>query len=229
MKKIISVAIGTATFLSAAAGAVDFKPLSQSCEESLALSALPAALRERANVYVWKNGDFEKTISSDGGFHCVVQRNHADAIIPECVTSTGEDSILQGIFEQTRMTAMGMSPQEVADRSAKMVEKGEIGSPTEPGVNYMMSAYNKIYSAEQDTFLRIGPHTMFFAPGASSEVVGGSFAMAQENHGFPFVAEAGAHSYIMTFTDQSSESGDVEKNCSGQLDARTGASSDAAR
>lgn len=229
MKKFLSVAIGTATFLSAAAGAVDFKPLSQSCEESLALSALPGVLRERANVYVWKNGDFQKTISSDGGFHCVVQRNHADAIIPECVTSTGEDSILQGIFAQTRMTATGMSLEEVAEKSAKMVEKGDIGSPSEPGVNYMMSAYNKIYSADQDKFLHIGPHTMFFAPGASSDVVGGSFAMAQENHGFPFVAEAGAHSYIMTFTNRSSESDDVEKNCRGQIDTSTGASSDAAR
>lgn len=226
MKKLAYIFAGIMAAGAAGAATVEFQALSQSCEESLALSALPAALRDRASVYVWKDGDFEKTISSDGGFHCVVQRNHPEAIIPECVTSTGEDSILQGIFAQTKMTAMGMSAEDVESKAAEMVESGKLGSPREPGVNYMMSAYNRIYAPRSETMLHIGPHTMFFAPHASSDVVGGSFEMAQENHGFPFVAEAGAHSYIMTFTDRASESTDVEKNCRGQIDVSKKSASD---
>ena len=221
MSKSIKTALYALPLLTVTAQAADFRPLTQRCEESLALSALPAVLRDRASVYVWRDGDFTRTITSDGGFHCVVQRNHPDSIIPECVTSTGEDSILQGIMAQTKLTASGMALDEVESKAAEMVEKGEIGSPKAPGVNYMMSAYNRIYTARSDSIMSFGPHTMFFAPNASSDVVGGSYAMAQETHGFPFVVEAGTHSYIVTFTEHSAETDDVAAHCQGQIDLAT--------
>ncbi|MBT8079465.1 MAG: hypothetical protein KJO31_12870 [Gammaproteobacteria bacterium] len=214
---------GALLAICANAYADNFRALTQRCEESLALSALPSALRERANVYVWSDGKFRRTISSDGGFHCVVQRNHPESIIPECVSSTGEDSILQGIMAQTRMTADGLSPEEIQERTASMIEAGKIATPSEPGVNYMMSAYNRIYSANAGKMLDIGPHTMFFAPNASNAVIGGSFEMATATKGFPFVAEAGAHSYIVTFTSQSAETADVEQHCAGQIDLTSSA------
>ena len=218
MKIYLGIAAALLAIDAAAEQAVEFHPLTELCEESLALSALPLELRDRANVYVWRNGGFEQSISSGGGFHCLVQRNHPDSIIPECVTSTGEHSILQGIIAQTKMTANGLSAEEVAAQSARMIEDGKIGVPTEPGVNYMMSAYNRIYTSNSDSIANIGPHTMFFAPHASNEVIGGSFAMAWNTKGFPFVADAGAHSYIVTFTERSSATDDVEKNCEGQID-----------
>ncbi len=203
-----------------AAGAVnatEFRALTESCEEALALSALPAELRPRASVYIWRDGQFEKTIDSDGGFHCVVQRNHPDAIIPECITESGEDSILKGIFVQTEMAADGMSAEEIAEKAATMVESGEIPGPTEPGVNYMMSAYNQIYNPAAQSIVTVGPHTMFFAPNATNAAIGGSFPMSQETKGFPFVVEAGAHSYIVTFTDKPADTGDVQSQCAGQI------------
>jgi hypothetical protein len=206
----------------AAADAVEFTALTQQCEEALALSALPASLRHRANVYVWRGNDYEQTISSDGGFHCLLQRNHPDSIIPECVTSTGKDSILQGIMVQTKLTAGGLAANDVTETFKSMVQEGEIASPTEPGVNYMMSAYNYIYVPRRDEIVHIGPHTMFFAPNASNEIVGGSFEMAQETPGFPVVAEAGTHSYIITFAARSGETSDVEQACEGQIELATG-------
>lgn len=218
MKQIFKVAMYAISILAVSAQAGEFQSLTQRCEESLALSALPAALRDRANVYVWRDGDFEKTITSDGGFHCIVQRNHADSIIPECVSSTGEDSILQGIMVQTKMSAKGMSVDEVADAFQELIDNGDVRGPTQPGVNYMMSAYNRIYTSGSNSIARIGPHTMFFAPNATNEVVGGSFAMAREINGFPFVVEAGTHSYIIAFTSQSAETDQVVQHCSGQID-----------
>ncbi len=216
MKKLIGAVAGMLVMSSA--HAVDFHLLSQQCEEALALSALPGALRERANVYVWKQHGFEKTIASDGGFYCLVQRNHPDAIIPECVTESGKDSILQGIMIKTRMAAEGLSTAEIEARAEKMLNNGEIASPSAPGVNYMMSAYNRIYSARTKSIIHVGPHSMFFAPDASNAELGGSLKMAQQTHGFPFVVEEGKHSYIVTFTDKSGETDDVEKHCRGQID-----------
>lgn len=218
MNTRISLSLGIVLLGAPCAQAADFQVLTQRCEESLALSALPSALRERANVYVWRDGDFEKTISSDGGIHCVVERNHPHAIIPECITSTGEQSILQGIMEKTRLTASGLSAEDADAKTAEMIEAGDIGSPEAPGVNYMMSAYNRIYSSRTDSIMHFGPHTMFFAPHVSNDVVGGSYAMAKETPGFPFVVEAGTHSYIVTFTSQVAETDDVERHCRGQID-----------
>jgi len=62
---------------------------------------------------------------------------------------------------------------------------------------------------------------MFFAPHASNDVVGGSFAMARETHGFPFVVEAGTPSYIITFTDRSAETDAVLQHCEDQIDLET--------
>ena len=157
------------------AEAADFQPLTQACEEALALSALPADLRDQADVYVWRDGDFAKTIENGGAFHCVVQRNHPDAIIPECVTASGKDSMLESIFVQTRMTASGMSPDEVAEKAEQMIDSGEIPGPTEAGVNYMMSDYNHIWTANSNAVSHIPAHTMFFAPNATNDALGGSF------------------------------------------------------
>lgn len=195
----------------------EFRALTERCEEALALSALPTELRDRASVYVWRDGEFVRTIDSDGGFHCIVQRNHPDAIIPECVTASGEDSILKGIFVQTKMAADGMSAEQIAEKAAAMIDSGEIPGPAEPGVNYMMSAYNLIYNPAVGSIVNVGPHTMFFAPDATNEAIGGSFPMSQETKGFPFVVEAGSHSYIVTFTDKPADTADVENHCAGQI------------
>ena len=199
-------------------GHSEIRLMTQACEEALALSALPASMRAQASVYVWRGDGFEKTISSDGGFHCVVQRNHPEAIIPECVTSTGEHSILEGIMERTKMVAAGMPGDDADEKAIDMIRNGELAAPTGPGVNYMLSAYNRIYSGRSQEVRQFPPHSMFFAPDASSEIVGGSYAMALDNKGFPFVVEAASHSYIVTITEKSSESVDVEEYCEGQID-----------
>lgn len=203
------------------AEAADFQALTQQCEEALALSALPIDLRDRADVYVWQDGDFVKTIDNGGGFHCVVQRNHPDAIIPECVTDSGRDSILQAIFVQTRMTADGMSAEEVTEKALQMIESGDIPGPTEAGVNYMMSDYNHIWN--NNAISHVPAHTMFFAPNATNAALGGSFPSAIETPGRPFVVEAGSHSYIVTFTASSADSSDVKKHCAGQFERPAGA------
>jgi len=217
MSKTMCLLAGLLCATGLTAGEIEFRPLTQRCEEALALSALPAELRPRASVYVWREGRYVKTVSSDGGFHCLVQRNHPEAIIPECVTAAGEDSILVGIMAQTRLTADGLGSEEVDERFQEMTASGDIPPPKGPGVNYMMSAFNFIYSPGRDEVMHFGPHTMFFAPHASNDDIGGSFMAASQTKGFPFVAEAGSHSYIVTFTDKSAEPEDVLADCQGQL------------
>jgi hypothetical protein len=96
---------------------------------------------------------------------------------------------------QTKLVADGTSADDAEAKVAEMVKAGDIKGPAAP--------------------------TMFFAPQASNEVVGGSFALVRETPGFPFVVEAGTHSYIVTFTERSAETDQVLQNCSGQIDLTT--------
>ena len=105
MRKSTAFIAGLLLAAPCVADTVEFASLTEECEESLALSALPLELRDRASVWVWRNGDFVRSRASDGGFDCIVQRNHPDSIIPECITSTGRDSILEGIKLRTRLVA----------------------------------------------------------------------------------------------------------------------------
>lgn len=213
-------ALVAGTLLAATSGAVagEFQPLSQACEEALALSALPLDLRDKADVYVWQNGDFTKTIDAGGGFHCVVERNHPDAIIPECVTASGRDTVFEGILAKTRLAADGLSPAEADEKMKEHFESGKLAAPAGPGINYMMSAFNYIYIASADEIRTIPPHTMFFAPDVTPDVVGGSFKTATSNPGSPFVTAPGPHGYMITFTAESSEKSQVAGACRGEID-----------
>jgi len=220
MKSHLKAAAGLLALAALPATAADFKPLSQACEEALALSALPAALRDQASVYVWRNGAFEKTIESDGSFHCVVERNHPDSIIPECVTDTGKDTILAGIEFKTQQTALGLTSDEITDRMKQRFASGALAAPARPGINYMMSAYNYIYIERANEIRTIPPHTMFFAPDVPESVIGQSYDVARQNPGTPMVTASGPHGYMITFTAAASDPTQVVQACEGQVDTR---------
>ena len=198
--------------------AADFAPLSQACEEALALSALPADLRDKADVYVWRDGEFARTIDNGGGFHCLVERNHPDAIIPECVTASGKDTIFAGLVYKTKLAAQGLSAEEQDAKLNESFANGELQAPPGPGINYMMSAYNYIYIASRDEIRTIPPHTMFFAPEVTADVVGASFEAAVRNPGSPFITASSPHGYMITFTAESSEREQVRQACNGEID-----------
>ncbi|MEM7282183.1 MAG: hypothetical protein AAF438_11200 [Pseudomonadota bacterium] len=196
----------------------EFRALSQACEEALALSAMPEALRQNANVYVWQDADFKKTVSSDGGFHCLVERNHNKAIIPQCVSPSGKDSILQGLMFRTKQAAKGLPPNKMQEKLKAAFASGKLIAPKEPGINYMMSAYNYIYVQNSDSFRQVPPHNMFFAPNTTNEMIGGSWELATGNKGYPFVIESGPHGYMITFTEQAAEIHGVVEHCEGEID-----------
>lgn len=213
MKRIFTSAACVAVLVASPAIAGDFRSLSQSCEEALALSAIPSELRERASVYVWQGERFEKTISSDGGIHCLVERNHPESIIPQCVTEAGEETILPGLMYRTGKFAEGLAPNEVVQIMNEQFESGALAAPQAPGINYMLSPFNRIYVQQADRIVHVAPHTMIFAPNATNESVGGIPQRAQTRPGYPMVLESGPHGYIVTFTEHGAEPDDVLSAC----------------
>ena len=88
--------------------------LTQACEEALALSALPAALRSDASAYVLTASGFEMTRQGSGPFTCIVARNHANALVPQCPDAAGADTVIPGIIKKSEWALSGLSRRAAA-------------------------------------------------------------------------------------------------------------------
>jgi len=217
--KNLAAALAVALSIPVAAGASEESgKLTAACEEALALSALPARLRHQASVYSLTDQGFRKTRENDGPFTCIVERNHVDAIIPQCVDAAGADTIIPGIMKKTQWTLAGVPLTDRRARFAELAQKEELQPPPRSGISYMMSNFNYVWNTNTENLMRVPPHVMFYAPNISNEDVGGSFQEAVDgNRGTPFVVDVGIHGYMTSFVERPSESDDVLAACAGQL------------
>lgn len=200
-----------------AADAAARDELSRSCEIALALSALPSRLRDQADVYVLANGRYEKAVDADGPFTCIVDRNHASSIAPQCMDSEGAQTILPALIAQSE-AAVGIAlAADASRRYAAVLADGDYAAPGRAGISYMMSAYNYIYAPNAGRVLKIPPHVMFYAPGLTNDDIGGSLESTVTNLGTPFVVNPGPHGYMISYTEHASDSADVAETCAGQL------------
>lgn len=191
--------------------------LTQSCEEAVALSALPERLRGDASVYVLTESGYVKTIDRDGSFTCIVQRNHVQSLIPQCMDSAGSDQIIPALIFKSNLALGGATEEEVQAAFDEAVKAGRFQPPAGAGISYMTSRYNYIYITRAQAILNVGAHVMYYAPNVTNEQIGGSQQDAKHNHGLPFVLEPGIHGYMIAYVDEPSSSEAVRMACQGQV------------
>jgi hypothetical protein len=191
--------------------------LSKACEEALALSALPQRLRSSASVYTLTDAGFVRTRAAQGTFTCIVERNHPQALIPQCVDAAGADTIIPALIWRSERALAGATPQAISAEFNTKVARGEFRAPERPGVSYMTSAYNYIYLPDPDRIVDVDPHMMFYAPNLTNDDIGGSFAARNDNRGLPFILEPGIHGYMISYVDHASDPADVQRECAGQI------------
>ncbi len=205
-------------FLAGASGAaIADTRFTPACEEALALSALPERLRSDASVYVLADNGFSKTIEGAGNFTCIVERNHSDAVIPQCLDAVGAPVIIPAIMFKTRQALNGTDREQTARAFAARAAKGEFKPAAGPGISYMLSDYNYAYLNESAGIRKIPPHVMFYAPELSNDDIGGSLEAARKNRGQPFIVDPGIHGYMVSFVEHAASSDAVQKQCAGQL------------
>lgn len=196
----------------------ELKLLSAECEQALALSALPERLRSEASVFVLGADGFHRTVKSSGPFTCIVERNHPQSLIPQCVDAAGASTIIPGIIKKTNWALQGVPAAERTARFNELVEQGAIGPPPRPGLSYMISDYNYAWVERRGEFFKIPPHVMFYAPNLTNDDIGGSMSEGMnENRGMPFIIEPGAHAYMTSFVEHTSDSEQVREHCAGQV------------
>ena len=204
------------------------EPLPRDLEIQLALSSLPAHLRDNATVYVLNlDKGFEVVRKGTNGFHALVARTGDDAMRGSWPLTEYPDDILYPIsWDQAGATAQLRVFLDIAEMQAKATPPQEVKriiqqryrtkaykAPERAGVSYMLSPVLRTYTnPEENGNVATSniPHVMHYAPNVSSEDVGAAFPTPDalryySQHGrwptspSPFVIMHGPHGYHIQF------------------------------
>jgi hypothetical protein len=187
------------------------EPLPRDLELQLALSALPARLRENATVYVLNPAKgFEVARKGTNGFHAFVARTgddtfkgswplteyRTDILYPISFDEAGSKAQMRVFFDAAEMQAKGTPPRELKRIMQDRYKTGFYKAPVRAGISYMLSPVLRTYASpeENDHVITINlPHVMYYAPDISNEDIGGGKPGDME----PFVILRGHHGYMI--------------------------------
>ncbi len=199
-------------------------PLPRDLEIELALSSLPAHLRDQATVYVLNPAKgFEVARTGMNGFSALVARTGDDAmrgawpltaypddvLYPVSWDQAGAKAQLRVFLDIATMQAKGTPPQEVKNIIQQRFKTNVYKAPERAGVSYMLSPILRTYTnpeVDGSVATSNNPHVMHYAPNVSNEDVGGAFPAPEVlryyiEHGrwpaspSPFVIMTGPHGY----------------------------------
>ena len=155
-------------------------------EISLAKTAAPANISDRATIKVLTRSGFEVAQQGDNGSVCLVMRGFSaptfspaqfrnlvyDTTVraPICFTPPAARTAMPYYELRSKLALQGKSPDEIAEAVAVAYAKGELPKRNEVTLAYM-------WSAKQNLAPGIGhwhPHVMVFAPYYDNAMVGGN-------------------------------------------------------
>jgi hypothetical protein len=170
---------------------VKYPPLSaymmpRDAEISLAKSAAPASISDRATIKVLTNDGFEVAHQGDNGFVCMVMRGFTGAptftpvqfrlmsydpktLAPICLNLRAVKTVLPYYELRTKLAIQGKSPEQIAEAVQDAYEKGEIPKRAEVSFGYMWSADQVLGPAGH-----WHPHIMVYAPNYDNSMLGGN-------------------------------------------------------
>jgi hypothetical protein len=135
---------------------------------SIALSAAPEEVRDKASVYVLGPKGFEKAREGTNGVNCLVNRHFATpaetTIEPMCYDPEGSRTLLLADLYSEELRSKGMSEAEIKDEVANGWRDGHFKAPSKLGIRYMLSSDNRLGPTPDHKTFRVPPHLMFYAP-----------------------------------------------------------------
>lgn len=178
----LATALGVAPALPAQAPApqprsapiVQYLMASRAAEIALARSAAPKAISDGATIMVLGREGYERAISGQDGFVCLVERSWASPFDspgfwnpairgPACYNPAGARSILPGIYMRTQLALAGLSKNQILDSVRVAFAAHRLASPEPGAMAYMMSKMGHV-GAQAVRWL---PHLMFELPRAA--------------------------------------------------------------
>lgn len=132
-------------------------------ETALALSACPPKVAAQAAVYVLDKSGYVKIRESQNGFTAIVQHSMPTSQEPQCMDAEGARTFLPRMLKVAELRAQGKRPDEIKGMIADAVAKGDLQPPRRAGVDYMLSAENRVPDTRGGVE-HFPPHVMFYAP-----------------------------------------------------------------
>lgn len=234
MKRVLSISTILALLFSVAAIAqstnAKLEPLPRDLEIQLALSALPAHLRDAATVCVLNpDKGFEVARQGTNGFHAFVARTgddsfrgnwplkayREDILYPISFDEAGVNAQMRVFFDAAEMQAKGTPPEQLKRLIQERYRTGYYKPPQRAGVSYMLSPILRTYlnpDQGEDVATTDLPHVMHYAPNVAGEQVGAILPKPEQFHYLvqhgrwpdnpsPFVILHGPHGYMVQFVD----------------------------
>lgn len=169
-------------------------------ETRYALSALPAALRADATVYLLDPADgYRVSRQGTSGVTCLVQRTawelkdfRDDIYIPLCYDAKGAKTYLKAIMDAGSLRAQGLTPEQLYAEMTSRFAKGTYETPGS-GVSYMIAPVQRTIGPPDLKVVTISlPHLMFYAPGVTNEDLGAAPDLADPSTlAWPFIDRQG--------------------------------------
>lgn len=135
---------------------------------SIALSAGPEEIRDKATVYILGPKGFEKAREGANGVSCLVSRHFVTpaetTIEPMCYDPEGSQTLLLADLYREELRSKGTSEPEIKIEIANGYKTGRFKPPSKPGVRYMLSSDNRLGPTPDHKTVRVPPHFMFYAP-----------------------------------------------------------------
>jgi hypothetical protein len=164
-------------------------------EITLALSACPPSIADKAAVYVLQSSGYVKVRESQNGFTAIVQHALPISQDPQCMDAEGTRTFLPRYLKIAELRAQGKSPEEIKRFVADAFAKGTFQPPNHVGVDYMLSTENiTVVDGEKGIVAPYPPHVMFYGPYMTNADLGSDGNL----HGPAFVADEGTpHALII--------------------------------
>ena len=203
--------LGSAAQRHTPAAAARLEPLPRDLEIGLALSALPAHLRDQATVYVLNPATgFEIARAGTNGFHALVARTGDDAfrgswplttyrsdiLYPIAFDAAGANAQLRVFLDAAALQAKGTPPAELKTVIQRRFKTGFYKAPARAGIAYMLAPVLRTYSnpdAGEDVMTSNYPHVMYYAPDVTNHDIGGGPVGGTD----PFLILHGHHGYMV--------------------------------
>jgi len=185
-------------------------------ETEFALSALPAAMREHASVYLLDpTKGYRLAKEGTSGLTCLVERTaweradfRNDIYTPLCYDAAGTKTFLKVIMDVATLRIQGLSPTALKTEIEKRYRNRTYRVPEHTGVSYMVAPVMRTWMLpDWQVHTMPLPHLMFYAPNVTDAQIG---AVANAGFAYPFIFQEGLpeQSYIIHVMGES-ESGKI--------------------
>jgi hypothetical protein len=135
---------------------------------SIALSAGPEGVREKATVYVLGSAGYEIAREGTNGVSCLVGRHFVKptetTIEPMCYDPEGSRTLLPVELYREELRIKGTSEDEIKTDVARGYKDGRFKPPGRPGILYMLSSDNRLGPTPDHGTAHFPGHLMFYAP-----------------------------------------------------------------